>query len=371
MARSRKGTPILSCDERTRTILYLRWQALRRHSSYQLAVHECLSNLQVLYDQWITQKQMLAPLTILPENIRELAAEIDGILRHGLPQTYLAVRPPRLEDKRSLLLDLLLDINSDGLFQTLPAEARFDIAQKLLAYWQWQQAHKDLDERIAAYKDLIGTLESATDVFYSWDPSLESLPGQASELPEPARFILGKFGLLCSKLFRKPAFLQQFPPLATLTHKWRILLPLDHRIPALPLFAAGAVFPDTRPHDFSVTYGMKEFCATITVKVIPGASKEPILAEFDNLLSFATSRLNRSSAYHPKRVEERDYYSTMFRVYDLKCAGESPAAIAKLLFPTVFTDDKKPFDSLNRKYRSALQQVNDLLERAESFINKT
>ena len=176
MAKSNKGTPVPSCDERTRTILYLRWQAIRRNPKYQLDVQECLSNLDALYDQLITQQQTLDPPPTLPENICELAAKIDELLRHDRSPVYLTIRPPRLEDKRSLLLDLLLDKDAGGLLQTLPAEARFDVAQKLLAYWQWQQTNKDLAGHIAAFEDLAYTLRQATNIFRSWDPSLDSLP---------------------------------------------------------------------------------------------------------------------------------------------------------------------------------------------------
>jgi hypothetical protein len=375
MARSRKGTPVPSFDERTRTILHLRWQALRRNLSYQLDVQECLSNLEALYDQLITQQQTLDPPPTLPENVCELAAKIDELLQHDRSPVYLTIPPPRLEDKRSLLLDLLLDKDAGALLQTLPAEARFDVAQKLLAYWQWQQTNKDLAGHIAAFEDLAYTLMQATNIFRSWDPSLDGLPEQSSKIPEPDMFklepdqvTLGKFTLLCSRLCREPAFFAHFPPLATLVHQWSILLPLDPEISELPLLAAAAVFPNTRPHDFSVTYGMKEFCAIITLKVSPGASKEPILAEFDNLLSFATSRLNRSSTHHPKSMRDIPYYSQMFEVYDRKCAGESSTAIAKQLWPKVFEDNQQLYDYANLPYRSALQRVNDLVEAAKHLI---
>ena len=113
---------------------------------------------------------------------------------------------------------------------------------------------------------------------------------------------------------------------------------------------------------------MEEFCATITLKVSPGASKEPILAEFDNLLSFVTSRLNRSSTHHPKSVRDIPYYSQMFEVYDHKCAGESSTAIAKQLWPKVFEDNQQLYDYANLPYRSAVQRVNDLVEAAKHLI---
>jgi hypothetical protein len=161
--------------------------------------------------------------------------------------------------------------------------------------------------------------------------------------------------------------------LATLRQRWGILLPLDPRIPALPV-RASAVFADT-PHDFSVVYSMKEPLATITLKVRSGASKKPIFAELDELLSFAIPRLDRQSAHHPKRVKARgwemglSYYSTLFQVYDLERAGQSHAAIAKVLFPKVFEDHKKPFDSSNQEYHKAIQHVKDFLEAAEKLIN--
>ncbi len=142
MAKSNKGTPVTSCDERTRTILHLRWQAIRRNPKYQLDVQECLSNLDALYDQLITQQQTLDPPPTLPENIVNSQQRLTNSCGTTDRRIYLTIRPPRLEDKRSLLLDLLLDKDAGGLLQTLPAEARFDVARKLLAYWQWQQTKR-------------------------------------------------------------------------------------------------------------------------------------------------------------------------------------------------------------------------------------
>jgi hypothetical protein len=105
MARSKKGTLVPSCDERTRRIFYLHWQFLRRSEHYKDAAEECLRNLQALYDQLITQQQTLAPPPALSTPASALATKIDGLLRHSRPRTFLAIHPPRLEEKRPLLFD--------------------------------------------------------------------------------------------------------------------------------------------------------------------------------------------------------------------------------------------------------------------------
>ena len=371
MARRKKGTALITCDKRTCTILHWKWQALRRNSSYQRAVQECPRNLQALHDQCVIEQQTLGPRPALSTNASRVTAEINGLLRINRSRFPLIIHPPRLEDKRWLLLDLLPDEDAGGLLPTLSAEARLAVVRELVVYWEWEDGNDHLNRYIAEYKRLIDTLESATNFFRSWDPSLESLPGQPSKLSEPDEFTLRTFIGLCSDLRKNPAFLQQFPPLGMLFHQWGILLPVAPEIPQLPLLAAVVVFPDTRPHEFSVVYGMKEADATISVTVRPGASKDPILAEFENKLSFVTSRLNLRRPCYGERVQDLSNYAEMFQAYDLKCAGKSHADIAKQLFPTVFTDDKKPFDFSNREYKNAMQEVDYLLKTAQKHINNS
>jgi hypothetical protein len=366
MARSKKGTLVPSCDERTRRIFYLHWQFLRRSEHYKDAAEECLRNLQALYDQLITQQQTLAPPPALSTPASALATKIDGLLRHSRPRTFLAIHPPRLEEKRPLLFDWVLDNDAGELLQDLSAEERHTVAKELIVYWEWEDANWLLNRHIAAFEDLAHTLEIATDVFCSGDPSLESLPTQPLT---DGQFILGKFTVLCSKLCQKPDFLQQFPPLATLRQRWDILLPLDPGIPALPVRASYAVFPDIRPHHFKVLLAKTEPRITITLSTGPGASKESIQAEFNDLLSLATSRLNHRRPHYGERVEALSYYSEVLRAYDLNRDGKSDAVIARRMFPTVFTDDKKPFDSSNQEYRKTMQHVKDLLKAAKNLIN--
>ena len=72
---------LVSLYERTHTILYLRWQSLRRNNDYKNDVQECLSNLQALYEQWVTQQQTRDPHPALSQNVSALAIEVDEIWR--------------------------------------------------------------------------------------------------------------------------------------------------------------------------------------------------------------------------------------------------------------------------------------------------
>jgi hypothetical protein len=310
---------------------------------------------------------MLTPPPALSTPASALATEIDEMLRRGRLKS-------RREEKHLLLLDLFLD--NEGVLQTLPAEAQRAVMLELVIYWDWEDQNGSLNRQIADYETLIDTLRCATDVFCSWDPSLESLPDQSSNTPEPSmselspeQLTLGKFTGLCSQLYREPAFLQQFPPLAMLRQHWGILLPLDHEIPKLPFRAAYAVFPDMRPHHFSITYPKTEPRMIITLTTGPWASKEAIQAEFNRYLSIATSRLYHRRTHYGEQVRDISHYSKLYEVYDLDRAGESAAAIARQAFAEEFKNIKEPFDYTNHAYKNVLGRVTYFLNKAKALIN--
>jgi hypothetical protein len=283
---------------------------------------------------------------------------MDERLRRGRPQTWLAIRPPRREEKHLLLLDWFLDNDAGGGLQTLPADTHRAVMLELVTYWDWEDVHGSLNRQIAAYKRLMDTLECATNFFCSWDPSLESLPGQPSKLLEPDKFTLGKFTVLCSELDQKPAFLQQFSPLATLRHQHRILLPLDHRIRRLPFLAAYAVFPDIRPLYAMRVYKKTEPRVINTLTFSSEASRTSIYEAVNRLLPSARSH-----------IASLGYYSKAFDVYDLKCDGKSWPAIAKQVLSEEFEKIEPPYDYTNNAYRKVIQRVTDLFKIAKDLID--
>jgi hypothetical protein len=342
MSRSSKKIP-LSLDERTSTILYVRWQALRNRNDYKNAAEECLRNLRALYNQLIAQQQTLASPPTLSTSASALATEIDQMLQRTSPKLGLALRQTTRKEKHLLLLDLFLD--NEGVLRTLPAEAQRAVMLELVTYWDWEDTNWLLNRRIAALEDLAHTLEIATDVFCSGDPSLESLPTQSLT---HGQLILGKFTGLCSKLC-KPDFLQQFPPLATLRQRWHILLPLDPGISALPARAAYAVFPDIVPHRTTRIYRRTESRPTSTITMSPRASLTSVLAEVNALLPAAASRL-----------QSFPYYARAFRVYELKRNGTSYPAIAQQVLSEEFKMIKGPHNYKNLEYKKVIQMAKDL-----------
>jgi hypothetical protein len=352
MSRSSKQGP-LSLDERTSTILYLRWQALRNRTDYKDAAEQCLRNLQALYDRLIAQQQTLDSPPPLSVPASALATEIDERLRRGRSKLSLALRPPRREEKHLLLLDLFLD--NEGVLRTFPAEAHRAVMLELVTYWDWEDTNGLLNRHIASFEDLAHTLETATDVFCSGDPSLESPPIQS---PTDGQLILGKFTRLCSKLCEKPDFLQQFPPLATLRQRWHILLPLDPGISALPVRAAYAIFPDIVPHRTTRIYTKTESRPTSTITMSPRASRASVHAEVDMFLPAATSR-----------VESLVHYRKAFQVYELKRDSKAYPVIAKQVLPEEFEKILKPLNYKNREYKKVIQRVKDLFKVANNLID--
>ena len=331
---------------------------MRRSGKYQRAAQECLSNLQGLHDQWVTERQALGPRPALSTNASAVATEIDGLLRINRSQIFLTARPPRLEEKRWLLLDLLPDEDAGGRLPTLSAEARLAVARELVVYWEWEDVNGLLNRHIAEYENLIDTLECAANFFCSWDPSLESLPGQSSKLSEPDTYPLEKFAVLCSKLYQQPAFLQQFAPLATLRHQHRILLPLDYRILQLPFLAAYAVFPDIRPYYPTRLYTKTEPRVINTLTFGHEASRASVHTAVNRLLPSAHSR-----------IESLCHYSNAFEVYDLRGEGKSWAAIGSQVLTEDFKKIKKPFDHKNGEYKKFIQRVKDLYKVAKELID--
>ena len=355
-------------DKDTHTVLFKHWQALRRSEKYQRAAQECLTHLKALYDQWIAEQQTLHPPAPLSPHAAALATDYAEKLRRVRSPISLAIAPPKREEKHLLLLDLFLD--NEGVLQTLPAEAHRAIMLELVTYWDWEDLYDRLKRHIAKYERLINTLECATNFFRSWDPSLESLPGQPSKLSEPDQAVLDKFTGLCSDLHRHPvmpqkqsALLQQFLPLETLSRQHCILLPLDHRIPQLPFRAAWSVFPNILPSP-ARTYKRSQPVSTNIVTFSRMASRESVYKVIKSLLPAATSRL---SSY--------DRYSKAFRVYDLKQAYEhkgkkmSWADIGREVLPEDFEKIKPPYNYNNKAYRKAIQHTHDLFNVAKNHID--
>jgi hypothetical protein len=157
------------------------------------------------------------------------------------------------------------------------------------------------------------------------------------------------------------------PSLARFERDWRISLPLDPAIPFLPDFVASRVFQID--HEISVTYGPSDTECHVTFHMIrPPVSKEVLFTQLDTILEEYSSWNVDPEERRTRQRPNLPFYEERFRVYDLKCAGNSYAAIAKQLFPDVFTDDKKPFDSSNREYRKTMQHVKDLYKAAEDLI---
>lgn len=352
-------------DEHTQAVFFRHWQALRRREAYKRDAQECLRNLQALYDQWITDRQTLGPRPTLSPNASAITTEIDGLVRINRSMRYAAL-PSSLEEKRWMLLDLLPNETAGGRLPTLPAETRLAVARELLEYWEWEDVDGRLKRDITEYQTLMDTLECATNFFRSWDPSLESLPGQPSQLSEPDKFTLGKFTLLCSKVSRESAFLQKFKPLATLQYHHGILLPLDHRIPQLPLLAASAVFPNISPVDATRIYRRIEPRVITTLTFTSQTSRAAVHKAVKALLPPATSR-----------IESLGHYVKAFKVYDRKQIGAltddkaSWPAIGREEFPEDFEQLERPFKRDNHKYRRFVQHIKDLYDLAEELINNT
>jgi hypothetical protein len=81
------------------------------------------------------------------------------------------------------------------------------------------------------------------------------------------------------------------------------------------------------------------------------------------------SRLNHRRPYYGERLEALSYYVKGLQAYDLERDGKSDAEIARQMFPTMFTDDKKPFDFSNQEYRKIMQHVTDLRKTTKKLIN--
>lgn len=355
MALSSKSTPISLYKRRVR-VLYVLWQSLRRNDNYKNDVQECLSNLQALYDQWLTQQQTLGPRPPLSPNASALAREIDDIWRQERWGLKLPSSPPPPKEKWWLLSALLLNPEPSGLLQTLPAETRLTVAQELAAYLQWEQGYEDLDQLVKAYKQLRAALTIATNAFR---------PRRADQL--------ARFAALCNNLRRNPDLLQYFPPLTILRQRWGILFPLNPNIPTLPLRAGWAVFPEPVTHHFMETRSMIEPQATITVTIGPGATNKDILAEFRKRLSSITSKLKHRRPHYGEQVQSiSKIYKKIFQAHDLEREGKSQSAIAQEMSPKEFKELKnnnQSLDGTNQKYKNLIDRVAYDLERARELIN--
>jgi len=355
-------------DKDLQTVLFNHWQALRRSERYQRAAQECLRNLQALYDQWVTEQQALNP-PLLSENAAVLARELENILRDLARSVSVASPPPGRNEKYLLLLEMFLDNNA--VLRTFPLEALRAIMLELVTYWDWEDQHDCLNSYIAAYTRLMDTLACATHVFCSWDPSLDSLQGEPSKRSEPASLTLTDFRSLCSDIYQPltpcgppSALLQLFPPLATLRLQYGLLLPLDHRIPQLPLRAAIGVFPDMVPYMPARAYTKTKPRVQNNLTYSSKVSRTLVHSEVERRLPPATSRLLTL-----------DRYCKAFQVYDLKQEsnrnGEkrSWVDIGREVFPERFKKIEHPFDKTNKKYRKLEGQIKALYANAKKLID--
>ena len=289
------------------------------------------------------------------------------MLRRGHSKISLAIRPPKRE-KHILLLDLFLD--NVGVLQTLSLEAQRAAMLELVTYWDWEDQRDRLKIHIFEYEMLIDTLKCATEFFYSWDPSLEILPGQPPQLSEPDQATLNKFTGLCSNLYRHPVFSQQqstlhqqFPPLARLSQQHCILLPLDHRIPQLPLLTAWSVFPNLVPSP-GRTYTKSQPRSTNVLAFSRTASRKSVYEVVKSLLPAATSRLS-----------SHDRYCKAFQVYDLKQAYDRNGAkvswvdIGREVLPEDFKKIQHPFDNENRDHKKFRGRIRELYAFARELID--
>src|SRR5262249_22445475 len=107
----------------------------------------------------------------------------------------------------------------------------------------------------------------------------------------------------------------RLPPLASLAKDWGICIPLDPKIPSLPLLVAFAAFDHQTDYDLEFSRSFSQNELTVTFHIRPGASKEVLLAQFDSVLkNFAPPRPPTSKT--PKRQQkELSYYELMFRAY--------------------------------------------------------
>jgi hypothetical protein len=369
MAQSSTSNPLsFFSDKDTHTVLFNHWQALRRSEKYQRAAQECLRNLQALYDQWVTEQQALHP-SPLATNAAALATEINEILRRVPRPISVAIVPPRREEKRFLLFDLFLD--NDAVLQTFPLEALRAVMLELVTYWDWEDQNDRLKRHIAEYERLIDTLARATHFFCSWDPSLESLPGEPSRLSEADSLTLADFTRLCHKIHQpldscgpQSALLQLFPPLATLRLQHGLLLPLDRRILQLPFLAAMAVFPDILPFSprraYTKTKSRVQNILTFGSKVPRTLVNKAVAC----LLPPATSRLRT-----------RDYHCKAFQVYDHKQVSDrngdkrSWVDIGSQVLPEDFKKIKHPFVKKNREYSRFEAHIKTLYAVAKDLID--
>jgi hypothetical protein len=367
MAQSSTSDPFsFFSDKDNYTVLFNLWQALRRSEKYERAAQECLKNLRALYDQWVTAQQALHPPP-LSHNAAPVAAAIHELL-HRTPPLSLGTLPARCA-KRLLLQDLFLD--NDALLQPLPLEALRAVTLELVTYWDWEDTQDRLQSGIADYERLIDTLACATSFFCSWDPSLESLPGESSKLSELDQSTLDKFTKLCSDLYQPldpcappSALFHLFRPLETLRLQHGILLPLDCSIPQLPFLAARAVFPDMLPCALSKAYRKTKLRVHNILTFGPKVPRTLVHKAVNALLPPATSRL---------LTLER--YCKAWLVYDFKQVSDrngdqrSWVDIGRQVFPEDCKEIKHPFVKKNHQYRKLEGRIKHLYADAKKLID--
>jgi hypothetical protein len=353
-------------DPRTCMILDLQWQCLRRNEGYKRDRHECLRNMQALHDQWIAERQA-RPRPALSTPASAVATAIDERLRFALAQTYRAC-PPTLEVKRPLLSDWVLDNDFGGPLQALSAEERCTVAKEVIAYWEWEDEHRRLNDYIGEHTIFIDALRRTTNVLRSWDAPLESLlPAEFSELPKLYQDMLNTFAQICCSR----TILERYPSVATLRQRWHILLPLDPGIPALPFRAAFRIFPDIPTHAITVARPASRRSVTYHITVGPSAINKAILTELGRLLTIDTPMLRHGRAHQPQRVKrlwrdkgDLDYYATLWRIHDLHDAGVAVVDIARQVFPKDFQNITEPYKANDPASRRITQRVKDFLKKA-------
>jgi hypothetical protein len=205
-------------------------------------------------------------------------------------------------------------------------------------------------------------------------------PGDAEAMAhaylQAAPHLIEKRAAYALRSLCRPEHRDAFAPLTRFTHTWHIHLPLDPAILFLPDQVVMAVFPLNFEVSTSFWFSGPDYDpagadekVTITVDIFPGASRTAILEAFADRLSWDFPW--EVDGHQPSKRQGHDLVSYMkrFAVYDLSCDGKSDAVIARQMFPTVFTDDKKPFDSSNQEYRKTMQHIKDLLKAAKSLID--